>query len=723
MTIRAATEELQLTPEELDEPPLPEKTVLLDKSGKQFAQFYFQNREVVKLDDVAPVMREAIVAIEDFRFYEHGPIDIEGTARALMKNLSTGGVTQGGSSITQQYVKLVLFNKAETKAEQAAAIETSISRKLNELRHAMAIEEKYSKNQILERYLNISYFGAGAYGIQAASKRFFDKPASDLTLSEAATLAGAVQNPSRTAPDVGKASRERLLDRRNIVLDRMLELKKISTEQAAAAKKKKLGWKAVEIPGGCQESRYPYFCLYVQNEVLTNSAFGKSEKEREKLLQNGGLTITTTLDTKMQKASESAIKDYVHVGDKPVAAQAMVVPGTGEIRAMAASRKFGGNTKKKKDNNEISYNLPADSLHGGGAGFQAGSTFKVFTLLTALDQGMKIDDGLNAPSGYQASGPSAFRDCDGDRVGEPDHTVSNSSEGGGGFKSLATGTWGSVNTFFMALEQKVGLCETVTMAKKLGIKRADGGTLKEFETFTLGINEMDPVTVSNAYATIAARGNHCRPIAITEVRDRNGKATEHKPKCKQVLDEEVADAASHILSGVFTKGTMSGVGGIGRDAAGKTGTTDNYTAAWFAGYTPDLASAVSVGDPRGAFGNDLIGVTIGGVGYSYVYGASIAGPIWKYSMINALKGTEPTSFHSVNMSRFGGCSTGCAPKPPKEKNPRGDDDDRGDDFGDFDDFDGDFGDDESDPGTGDIPDDFWDNDQDEVGNQPITPIG
>ncbi|PZG42892.1 penicillin-binding protein [Spongiactinospora gelatinilytica] len=723
ITIKSATEGLQLKPEELAEPPLPEKSVLLDRDGDPFAQFYFENRESITLDQVAPVMREAIVAIEDFRFYEHGPIDLEGTFRALVTNLSNGGVSQGGSSITQQYVKLVLFNKAETDAERRAATATTYPRKLAELRYAMALEKKYSKDEILERYLNISYFGAGAYGIQAAAKRFFDKPAAKLTLAEAATLAGAVQNPSVTDPNVGKAGRKRLLDRRNIVLDRMAELGKISDQEAAAAKAKSLGWKDVDIPGGCHESKYPYFCLYVQHEMLTNAAFGKTESQRRRLLRDGGLTIKTTLDTKMQKASEEAIGHYVDPGDMPAASQAMVVPGTGEIRAMAASRKFG--TSKKK--NQISYNLPADRAHGGGAGFQAGSTFKVFTLLTALDQGMKVDDGLKAPNAYLAPSASAFKDCDGNSVGAisgpPAH---NSSEGTGGFKSLSTGTWGSVNTFFLALEQKVGLCEVVTMAKKLGAKRADGDSLREVQTFTLGVNEMDPVTLANSYATIAARGEYCRPIAVTEVRDRYGKAKQHKPRCKQVLDEEVADAASHILSGVFTKGTMQDVGGIGRDAAGKTGTTDDYTAAWFAGYTPDLSSAVSIGDPRGAFRHDLVGVTIGGRYWSYVYGASISGPIWKESMLKALEDIEASSFTAINMDRFGGCSTGCAPKPPKEKKEEGDERDgfpfpfpEGDDLPDEEEQD-----DGTDPGGRDDgrPDDYWNDGLGIPQDTPVTPF-
>ncbi|GAA3423436.1 transglycosylase domain-containing protein [Streptosporangium nondiastaticum] len=668
--VNSVTEELNLRPEELKEPALPERTILLDADGKQFAQFYYENRESVKLDEIADVMKTAIISIEDFRFYEHGAIDIEGTLRAAVRNAG-GGSTQGGSSITQQYVKQVLFNSAETPEEKQAAIAPTLSRKLNELRYALAVEEKYTKSEILEKYLNISYFGAGAHGIQAAAKRFFGKPAAKLDLWEAATLAGAVQDPNGTDParhkgESSKSWKKRqklLLDRRNIVLQRMQELGKITPQEAAEAKAKKLGFKDISAPGGCETSKYPFFCVYVREEIRNNKVFGKTAEAREKLLQRGGLTIKTTLDPQAQKASEKAIKQMVNASDKPVAAQAMVVPGTGAIKAMATSRKFG--TSKKK--NETSINFAADAQHGGGIGFQAGSTFKAFTLLTALDQGMKLNDGNTTGKTYQAPSHSAFRDCKGNAVGEPSHQVFNSSEGGGGFKSLTTGTLGSVNTFFMKLEEKVGLCKVVETAKKLGIKRSDGGPLQEVETFTLGVNEMDPVTVSAAYATIAARGTYCEPMAITEVRDRYGKATPYKPKCKQVLDEEVTDAATHIMSGVFTKGTMSEIGGIGRPAAGKTGTTDAYTAAWFAGFTPDLASAVSLGDPRGAFGHDLTGVTIGGRYYGYVYGATISGKIWKLSMPGALKGVEPTSFHAVDMDRFGGCSGNCAPKPPPRK--------------------------------------------------------
>ncbi|WP_084195127.1 transglycosylase domain-containing protein [Streptosporangium amethystogenes] len=657
--IVSATNELNLNPEELVEPPPAEVTVVQDSRGKEIARFYEEYREVVKLDKVSEVMKTAIVSIEDYRFYEHGAIDIEGTIRAFAKNLQADGVSQGGSSITQQYVKQVLLNSAETNAEKDKALEASYARKLNELRHAMAVEQKYSKDEILEKYLNIAYFGAGAYGVEAAAKRFFGVPAEKLTLPQAATLAGAVQDPNATDPNLGTKQRERLLNRRNVVLNRMAELDKITTAEAATAKATKLGYKGTKLPGGCEVSDYPYFCVYVRNEILKNQDFGKTAKERLAFLNRGGLTIRTTIDPTMQVAADRAIRKWVNPTDNPVAAEALVQPGTGAIKAMAASRAYGQN----KARNEMSYNVVANAAHGGGVGFQAGSTFKTFTLLTALTKGMKVNDGFTVGAGYKAPGYSAFKNCKGENIGDPTHTVTN-DEGSPGWRTLQTGTWGSVNTFFMVLEQRVGLCDTVKTAKALGIHRSDGLALQEYETFTLGINEMDPVTVANAYAAIGARGKYCAPMAISRITDRNGKVTNYQPKCRQALDPEVADAAADVLSGVFTKGTMRAVGGIGRAAAGKTGTTDSSATAWFAGFTPDLAGAVSIGDPRGSQKYKLNGVTIGGRYYGSVFGASIPGPIWKDTMLAALRNVEPTSFTPINSARFGGCGQSCQPAPP-----------------------------------------------------------
>ncbi|MEU4541186.1 transglycosylase domain-containing protein [Streptosporangium sp. NPDC023825] len=662
--IVGASDGLDLNPAELAEPPLAEKTTVLDARGRPIAQFWDVYREVVPLGRVSGVMKAAIVSIEDYRFYEHGAIDLEGTVRALAKNLSSGGVSQGGSGITQQYVKQVLLNTAVTGKEKEKALEASYARKLTELRYAMGVERKYTKDQILEKYLNIAYFGAGANGIEAAARRFFGVRASRLNLWQAATLAGAVQLPTATDPEGGGENRRRLLKRRDVVLDRMAELGAITPRQAAAAKAKKLGYRGTPLPGNCTASPYPYFCVYVREEFLRDPAFGRTAEERARLLYRGGLTIRTTLDPRMQAAAEKAVGRHVHASDDPVAAEALVQPGTGMIKAMAASREYGTSARR----NEMSYNIVADTDHGGIGGFQAGSTFKTFTLITALKQGMRIDDGFTVGNGYRASGYADFKNCAGENIGDPTHTVTN-DEGSPGFKSLQTGTWQSVNTFFMELERRVGLCDTVRTARSLGIKRADDRKLREYETFTLGINEMDPVTVAAAYAAIGARGKYCAPMAVTRVTDRNGRTTGHRPKCRQVLDPGIADATAHILSGVFTKGTMRAVGGIGRDAAGKTGTNDDQASAWFAGFTPDLAGAVSIGDPRGAIAHKLNDVTIGGRHYGAVFGATVPGPIWKDTMIGALKGVPATSFTPIDSARFGGCGRHCRPArtPPDEE--------------------------------------------------------
>nr|BFE77477.1 hypothetical protein GCM10020093_000780 [Planobispora longispora] len=400
--VLTASEELNLAPVDLPEPPLAEKTTVLDAEGNRIAQFYEEYREIVPLGSVSGAMKTAIIAIEDYRFYEHGPIDIEGTMRALAKNLASGGVSQGGSTITQQYVKQVLLNTAVTEAEKNKALEASYARKLRELRHAMAVEQKYTKDEILEKYLNIAYFGAGANGIEAAAKRFFGVSAADLDLAQAATLAGAVQSPNSTDPEGGRENRKRLLERRDVVLDRMAQLGKITPREAEQAKAGKLGYKGTPLPGGCEVSPYPYFCMYVRNEILNNPSFGKTEESRARFLNRGGLTIETTLDPRMQAAAERAIRKRVHAGDDPVAAQALVQPGTGMIKAMAASRRYGNSARR----NEISYNVVADAAHGGGIGFQAGSTFKTFTLIAALKEGMRLDDGISVGA---ATAPRATR--------------------------------------------------------------------------------------------------------------------------------------------------------------------------------------------------------------------------------------------------------------------------------------------------------------------------
>ncbi|MFG1877039.1 transglycosylase domain-containing protein [Sphaerisporangium sp. NPDC049003] len=652
---RSAAHDFFEVPTMLREAPLPERTRLLDKDGKQFAQFYVQNRQSVDIGKIAPVMLKAMVAIEDSRFYEHAGLDLKGTLRAIIANTKAGGIRQGGSSLTQQLVKNILLQNAHSEAERDMARAPSIRRKLQELRYAMGLEKKYTKDQILVRYLNIAYFGGGAFGVQAAAQRFFGTSAAALTPAQAATLAGAVRTPYFTDPTLGEVHQRRLLERRDLVLDRMAQLGMIPQVRADAAKATPLALNLRPEPGGCSESEFPFFCLYVQKEIATNRAFGQTRAERERRLYRDGLVIRTTLDRNAQRAAEKAISAHVHAKDNDVAAEAMVEPGTGRIRALAASKQYGINPGDRNDGPKTTYNLPADTAHGGGQGFQAGSTFKAFTLATALAKGWRFDQGFDTPGRFVPS--SGYKNCAGKKVNDPDSVVYNAGgEGKGGPHSLSTGTWQSVNIFYMMLERDVGLCDVVRTARSLGIVRADGEPLKEVPTFTLGVNEMDPVTVASAFAAFGARGRYCRPMAILEISERRGRRTAISPSCTDAIEQDVADAVNHILSGVFTKGTMRGQG-IGRPAAGKTGTNNGYTSAWFAGYTPDLAAAVSVGDIRGAYKYPLTNVEIGGQSYGGVQGASLPGPIWVQSMEAALSYLPPTSFTAPDMGRFGGGST------------------------------------------------------------------
>ncbi|MFJ2029387.1 transglycosylase domain-containing protein [Streptosporangium sp. NPDC087985] len=647
------------------ENPLPQRTVLLDRNGRQFAQFYTENRTVVPLDKVAPVMGQAIVAIEDSRFYEHAGLDIKGTLRALVTNAQAGGVRQGGSSLTQQLVKNILVENAQTSAERAQARAPSLRRKIIELRYALAMEKKYSKAEILERYLNIAYFGAGAFGVEAAAQRFFSVPASKLSLQQAATLAGAVRTPYATDPSLDKQRRKRLRERRDLVLDRMAQVGNITQAQADATKKNPLRIRLKPEPGGCEESTYPYFCIYVHRELLSNPVFGNTVAERERRLARGGIILRTTVDPAAQRAAQRAISSRVSAADTEVAAEAMIEPGSGRIRAMAASKKYGRNSGNTNNGPRTTYNLAADVAHGGGQGFQAGSTFKVFTLATALSRGWRFDQGYMTPGRFVPDW--GYVDCRHRKVNDPNAEIFNASgEGTGGPYSLSTGTWKSVNIFYMMLERRVGLCRVVRTARALGIARADGAPLREVPTFTLGVNEMDPVTVAAAFAAFGARGRYCRPMAITDIVERNGRRVQVPPDCEQTIDRGVADAVSHILSGVFTKGTMTGQS-IGRDAAGKTGTNNGYTSAWFAGYTPDLAAAVSLGDIRGSYRYPLRDVEIGGEYYGAVQGASLPGPIWVSSMSGALRDVPPSSFHRPDMWRFGGGHTPGLEKDEKDK--------------------------------------------------------
>jgi membrane peptidoglycan carboxypeptidase len=625
-------------PADLRTPAVPQRSVILAADGTRLATFYYENRVDVPLSQVAPVMRKAILAIEDSRFYSHGSIDFEATVRALASNLAAGQVTQGGSGITQQYVKNLLIETASSADARKEAAAPTPARKLRELKYAVAVEKRFTKDEILERYLNIAYFGGGAYGVEAAARHYFDKPAAELTLPEAALLAGVVRYPYAYDPTVNPGL---ATQRRNTVLARMAALRWTSESEAIAAERAPLGLRVRSTPNGCVASSAPFFCDYVQREILGNKVFGATPEARKQLLQRGGLTIRTTLDPVAQRAAQRAVDRHVPP-DNPAhkaSAEAVVEPGTGAVKALVVDRSLG----PAEDVGKTWVDFAADSDHGTSIGMQAGSTFKVFTLAAALDQDMPFGHRLMAPNHFT---PSGFRTCDG-RTANATVSLGNAADGEGGRRfSLVTGTWHSVNTFFLNLEKEVGLCDTVRMAEKLGMRRADGSPLKQVASFTLGSNTVSPLRLAAAYAAFAARGRYCRPVVLADITDAAGnRLPVPNAGCHQAIGRGVADAVNHVLRGVLTRGTAAGMG-IGRPAAGKTGTVDDFSSAWFAGYTPDLAAAVWVGDPRGGFAHPLRNVCLGGRCYGAVYGADIPAPIWHDTMLGALAGVPPHDFHA-----------------------------------------------------------------------------
>ncbi|WP_157431668.1 penicillin-binding protein [Actinomadura hibisca] len=643
LTARDASNNFQSMDSRLKTDPPSEKTVVYDASGKELARFFDKFRESVRLDQVDPVMRQAIVDIEDSRFYEHGALDLKGTIRALASNANSEQ-TQGGSTLTQQYVKNLLVDSAKSQEEYRQVTAPTVGRKLRELRYALDVEQRMPKDKILEGYLNIAYFGSGAYGVQAAAKRYFSKPAAKLKLHEAALLAGITQNPNAFDPTRNPIDARK---RRNVVLYRMVELGHITKAQADEAAAKKLGLNPTSPVGGCESSKAPFFCEYVKYDMLNILADGKywqlKPKQQETIvnkLNRGGYSIRTTLDMTAQRAVDSALRGRVSPTGNRVGAEAMVEPGTGYVRAIGTSKRFGD----RKGRTTI--NLAADTLHGGGSGVSAGSTFKVFTLAAAIDQGIPVSTSINSPQTTTIGGFQSCKMPGGKTLGGGSWTMSNAGDSESGTFNLKNGTWHSVNTFYAELEKRVGVCEAVKMAEKFGMRKANGGPLDPYPSQVLGTNDIDMVHLAAAYAGFAARGKYCSPISVTEVVDSAGKKLKlPKRECEQVLDEDVADKVNSILQGVLTQGTGKGLG-LGRPAAGKTGTCELHSCAVFAGHTPNMAAAVAYWDFRGPWKYKVYGV----------YGADIPGPMWQQSMRGALAGKPAQGFRTPSQD-FGDTTT------------------------------------------------------------------
>ncbi|WP_375424950.1 transglycosylase domain-containing protein [uncultured Friedmanniella sp.] len=655
---RRAADNLSSLPLDLGAQSQSQRSQVLDANGDVLAYFYTENRVYVSLDKIAPVMQQAIVSIEDHRFYEHGPIDLIGTLRAFLRNSASDGATQGGSSITQQYVKMVQVEAAKRTGNAQAVQDAQAStytRKIRELRYAISVEKSLSKDQILERYLNIAYYGDGAYGVEAAAEHYFDTTAAKLTLPQAAMLAGLVQNPGGLDPVTNPSG---ALQRRDVVLARMAELKTASA--ANVTKAKKTGFDKADVtgvPNGCQPSDYPFLCDYVQKTLLATPSLGASAKARKAALEQGGLTIDTAIDPKTQDATQQAVSRVVGPTDPLISAMDMVEPGTGRILAMAQSRpEMGSNTKA----GETYWNYSVAPDMGGNQGFQAGSTFKAFTAAAALEQGLPLSQRYDAKETMDFSGAS-FESCSGTTQVGGDFTVSNST-GTNGVMDMTTAAEHSVNTYFVQLALEVGMCDVTQMAEKVGVVSstpdAPISSYDDKPSFTLGTAEVSPLSMATAYATFASGGMHCSPVILDKVTTSSGESLAVPDAgCTRVLSTEVANTMNSLLSSVMTDGTGARAATAdGRPQAGKTGTIDSNAAVWFVGYTPEASGAamISVDNEQQPFVKDKAGYRPTGVkGYTVPStGLTLEGSgsgdsgqeIWKPAMESYLAGQPATAF-------------------------------------------------------------------------------
>jgi membrane peptidoglycan carboxypeptidase len=615
-------------PSVLATPPLPTNSEILASDGSVIATLHgAENRVVVSGDHIPKIMREAIVAIEDSRFYQHGGFDPKGVLRAALRNSQAGDVQQGASTLTQQYVKNVLLQNATTAAERQAAVGTSITRKIQELRYATALEKKLSKDEILTRYLNIAYFGDGAYGVGTAAQHYFNVDVSQLTLDQAALLAGLVQSPSNYNPTLHPVAARA---RRDAVLDRMVASNYITQTQAEAGEQVPI---TLHIGTGssvdsCTESATPFFCDYVRTQLSNDPALGATPEERQNRIYAGGLVIHTTLDPTVQQAAQNAVDTIMGPTNQFAGIEVVVQPGTGNILAMAANQRYGSDASQ----HQTKINLPTTPI------FQPGSTMKLFTMLAALERGYGLSTAFYSPPCYSSSTfPMAVRqntpDCP--------QGYQNSDPAEAGVYDMSSGTWKSVNTYYVQLEEKVGVMAVANMAERLGVPRSDlpAGLGPTLGGLTIGQEtRVSPLTMANAYATIADGGLLCTPRFVTSATDTLNENVDiaPKPSCTRVLTQGISDTASSVLEGVVTQGTGYPNAVIGRPAAGKTGTNDDYAGAWFDGFVPQMAAAVAVGNPSASMA-PLKGVVADGQTWPRVFGGDLPAMIWGSTFKQALR--------------------------------------------------------------------------------------
>ena len=627
----------------LPAPPLPEPkpgiesriTRIFDATGKEIGLLRkFDTSIPVKSTDIPEVLKQAVVSVEDKRFYSHGGIDPIGALRALWADVRGRQVVQGGSTITQQYVKNVYTSGERT-----------LARKIREAVLASQLDRKVTKDEILYRYLSNIYLGGGAYGIGAAAESYFKKPVKDLTASESAMLAGLISAPSDFEPRSNPTQAE---INRVFVLGEMLAQGRIDPFRHAEAVAQKLFFPTSETPKPSgpativhplelQSASEPYYVDYVRRYL--------SAKYGADIVYRGGLRVETALDPRLQSLAVDSVRKALSGTNSPLEmALVTVEPGTGFVRAMVGGRDFSkSQVNLALGNCPEDYEVPKEGpicLSGGGSGRQPGSSMKPVTLAKAYEEGIGPGRVYSGPGTYTIPG------CRGTGC-----VVHNVESGSYGSISLKQATAFSVNTVYAQLIEDVGVKETAEMANRLGItmvpadgiQPAGGSKGEPYGVgLTLGAAEVSPLEMASAYSVFAARGLQFSATPIIKVTDANGKILEDNTKRqgKRVLTEAVADNVTDALKGVINSGTGRGAD-IGRPdgTAGKTGSTDDNADAWFVGYTPALSTAIWMGysDSNTKSLKNIKGV-------STVFGGTIPASTWKAYMGEALKGAPAADF-------------------------------------------------------------------------------
>jgi membrane peptidoglycan carboxypeptidase len=567
------------------------------------ARFFAENRISVDFEDISPNMVRAAIDTEDPRFYEHAGVDWVSFGRAVLTNLTKAGKGPGGSTITMQFVKNNLLEAAVLSGdEEAIALQTdsahALQRKFQEVRLALALEQSYSKEDILAGYLNLSFFGTNINGVEAASEYYFGIKAKDLNVPQAAMLTAMLKGAEDYRPDV-EANKERALNRRNYVIQNMADQGDITQSEADEYMASPIELNIQKIPVGCENDQTTaFFCDYVVWNIRNSPEFGPTQADREVLLRKGGLNIYTTIDLKLQKVADKATKTWVPPTDKSKvgAASVSVQVGTGRILALTQNRIFDQTDSGLPGHTSVNYS--ADKNYGGSSGFQSGSTYKIFTLAEWLTKGFKLNDHVdgrikewNAAEDFSSRcGSLVGTWAPGNDADEPEDL------------SALQATALSVNTAFASMASQLDLCDIRDTAMRFGVHRADGTELVPYPASILGINEIAPLSMAAAVAGVANKGIYCSPIAIDRVVVRKTSAELQVPKsiCTQAVTPEVAAGMTKAMQAVINGGT-GGASSTGDNTplAGKTGTTDSGVHTWMTGFSTAVGTAVWVGNVSG----------------------------------------------------------------------------------------------------------------------------